>query len=163
MNGKNLSIDTLNTYVGTIIFMAYSGIYKPINPKKYRGNPTRVIYRSLWERKFMVFCDNNPSILEWGSEEVIIPYRAPDGKVRRYFPDFYIKVREKTGKITKYIIEVKPKKQTQPPNEKNKKTAAYRNAALTYAKNQTKWSAAREYCEDRQMNFLILTEDHLGV
>ena len=83
--------------------MAYSGIYKPINPKKYRGNPTRVIYRSLWERKFMVFCDNNPSILEWGSEEVIIPYRAPDGKVRRYFPDFYIKVREKTGKITKYI------------------------------------------------------------
>ena len=61
------------------------------------------------------------------------------------------------------IIEVKPKKQTQPPNEKNKKTAAYRNAALTYAKNQTKWSAAREYCEDRQMNFLILTEDHLGV
>ena len=102
-------------------------------------------------------------VIEWGSEEVIIPYRAPDGKVRRYFPDFYIKVKEKSGKLTKYIIEIKPKKQTQPPNEKNKKTAAYRNAALTYVKNQTKWSAAREYCEDRQMNFLILTEDHLGV
>ena len=58
---------------------------------------------------------------------------------------------------------LKPKKQTQPPNVKNKKTAKYRNEALTYAKNQTKWSAAREYCEDRQMNFLILTEDHLGV
>jgi hypothetical protein len=143
--------------------MAYSGLYKPVNPKKYRGNPTRVIYRSLWERKFMVFCDNNPSIIEWGSEEVIIPYRAPDGVVRRYYPDFYIKVREKTGAITKYIIEIKPKKQTQPPNEKNKRTAAYRNAVLTFAKNQAKWSAAREYCEDRQMNFLILTEDHLGV
>ena len=79
--------------------------------------------------------------------------------------DFKIQILEyeKNKKITKYIIEVKPKKQTQPPNEKNKKTAAYRNAALTYAKNQTKWSAAREYCEDRQMNFLILTEDHLGV
>ena len=50
-----------------------------------------------------------------------------------------------------------------PPNDKHKRTASYRNAALTYAKNQTKWSAAREYCEDRQMNFLILTEDHLGV
>ena len=156
-------MDTLNTYVGLFIFMAYSGFYKPVNPKKYRGNPTNIVYRSLWERKFMVFCDNNPSILQWGSEEIIIPYRAPDGKVRRYYPDFWIKVHEKTGKITKYIIEVKPKKQTQPPNEKNKRTASYRNAALTYAKNQTKWSAARDYCEDRQMNFLILTEDHLGV
>ena len=102
---KNLLIDTLNTYVGPTIFMAYSGLYKPINPGKYRGNPTRVIYRSLWERKFMVFCDNNPSIIEWGSEEIIIPYRAPDGKVRRYYPDFYIKVREKSGRLAKYIIE----------------------------------------------------------
>jgi len=160
---RKLSTDTLNTYVGPTIFMAYSGLYKPVNPEKYRGNPTRVIYRSLWERKFMVFCDNNPSIIEWGSEEIIIPYRAPDGKVRRYFPDFYIKVREKTGKITKYIIEIKPKKQTQPPNDKNKRSTAYRDAVLTFAKNQAKWSAAREYCEDRQMNFLILTEDHLGV
>jgi len=96
--------------------MAYSGFYKPKNPTKYRGNPTNIVYRSLWERKFMVFCDSNPSIIEWGSEEIIIPYRAPDGKVRRYFPDFYIKVKEKSGKLTKYIIEIKPKKQTQPPN-----------------------------------------------
>ena len=144
--------------------MSYSGRYIPTHPKKYKGNPTTIYYRSLWERKFMVYCDKNDKILEWGSEEIQIPYFLPtDGKYHRYFPDFYIKVLEKTGKITKYIIEVKPKKQTQPPNEKNKKTAAYRNAALTYAKNQTKWSAAREYCEDRQMNFLILTEDHLGV
>ena len=78
----------------------------------------------------MVFCDNNPSILEWGSEEVIIPYRCPtDGRVHRYFPDFYIKVHEKSGSVTKYIIEVKPKKQTQPPNDKNKRTAAYKRAA----------------------------------
>ena len=102
--------------------MAYSGIYKPINPKKYRGNPTRVIYRSLWERKFMVFCDNNPSILEWGSEEVIIPYRAPDGKVRRYFPDFYIKCKRADGNIRKMIIEVKPKKFTKKPQIPKRKT-----------------------------------------
>mgnify|MGYP002036198688 CR=1 FL=1 len=144
--------------------MAYSGKYQPRNPKKYIGNPSRIHYRSLWERKFMVYCDTNNSIIEWGSEELIIPYVSPwDGRVHRYFPDFYIKVQQKDGKLKKYIIEVKPKKQTQPPHDKNKKTAAYRNAALTYAKNQTKWSAAREYCEDRQMNFLILTEDHLGV
>lgn len=111
----------------------------------------------------MVFCDTNSSVIEWGSEEVIIPYRAPDGKIRRYYPDFYIKVREQGGKTSKYIIEIKPKRQTKPPNDANRKTAAYRNAALTFIKNQAKWSAAREYCEDRQMNFLILTEDHLGV
>merc|ERR1711991_574017 len=128
IDDKKRLIDTLNTYVGPSIFMAYSGFYKPVNPGKYRGNPTNIVYRSLWERKFMVFCDNNPSIVEWGSEEIIIPYRAPDGKVRRYFPDFYIKVKEKTGKLTKYIIEIKPKKQTKPPNEKNKKSASYRNA-----------------------------------
>ena len=111
----------------------------------------------------MVFCDNQPSILEWGSEEVIIPYRAPDGIVRRYYPDFYIKVLEGSGKVTKYIIEIKPKKQTKPPNVKNKKTAAYKRDALTFAKNRAKWDAAEDFCEDRQMNFMILTEDHLGV
>ena len=142
--------------------MAYSGYFKPKNPQKYRGNPTNIVYRSLWERKFMVFCDNNPSILEWGSEEVIIPYRCPtDGRVHRYYPDFYIKVREKSGKLTKYIIEVKPKKQTKPPHAKDKRTAAYRRAVLTFAKNRAKWNAAQDFCEDRQMNFLILTEDHL--
>jgi hypothetical protein len=144
--------------------MAYSGLYKPVNPNKYRGNPTRIIYRSLWERKFMVFCDNNPAILEWGSEEVIIPYRCPtDGKIHRYYPDFYIKVREKSGNISKYIIEIKPKLQTIPPNESKRKTTAYKNSALRFLKNKAKWSAAEDYCEDRQMKFLILTEEHLGV
>ncbi len=102
--------------------MAYSGVYKPTNPQKYKGNPTRIIYRSLWERKFMYFCDHNESIVEWGSEEVIIPYRCPtDGRVHRYYPDFYMKVVSKSGMYSKYLIEVKPKKQTKPPNDKPKK------------------------------------------
>ena len=64
--------------------MAYSGKYKPRNPKKYKGNPTKIIYRSNWEKKFMHFCDSTDSILEWGSEEVIIPYRCPtEGRVHR--------------------------------------------------------------------------------
>jgi len=144
--------------------MAYSGFYKPKNPRKYRGNPTQIVYRSLWERKYMVFCDNTPYILEWGSETVIIPYRSPlDGKAHRYYPDFYIKVREKSGKISKYIVEIKPKKQTKPPHGKDKRTSAYKRAALTFAKNRAKWDAAEDYCDDRQMKFLILTEDHLAV
>ena len=145
--------------------MAYSGIYKPTNPQKYKGNPTRIIYRSLWERKFMDFCDNNPSIMEWGSEEVIIPYRCPtDGRVHRYYPDFYVKIKSRSGVISKYIIEVKPKKQTQKPNENPKrKSAAWKREVLTYMKNRAKWSAAENFCEDRKMKFMILTEDQLGI
>ena len=144
--------------------MAYSGFYKPRNIKKYRGNPSRIVYRSLWEKKYMIYCDTTPTILEWGSEEVIIPYRSPiDGKPHRYYPDFYIKVREKGGKISKYIVEIKPKKQTKPPYGKDKRTAAYKREALTFAKNRAKWDAAENYCDDRQMKFLILTEDHLAV
>ena len=146
------------------MYMAYSGFYKPANPNKYRGNPTRIVYRSLWEKKYMKYCDNTPAILEWGSEEIIIPYRSPiDNRVQRYYPDFYIKVREKSGKISKYIVEIKPKKQTKPPYGKDKRTAAYKREALTFAKNRAKWDAAEEFCDDRQMKFLILTEDHLAV
>ena len=75
--------------------MSYKGKYKPSYPQKYKGDPTNIIYRSLWERKFMVYCDNNERILEWGSEEIALPYRSPvDNRVHRYFPDFYIKVKE---------------------------------------------------------------------
>ena len=54
--------------------MSYSGRYIPTHPKKYKGNPTTIYYRSLWERKFMVYCDKNDRILEWGSEEIQIPH-----------------------------------------------------------------------------------------
>lgn len=145
--------------------MAYSGLYKPVNPQKYRGNPTRIIYRSMWEKKFMIFCDHTSSIVEWGSEEIFIPYRSPiDGRVHRYYPDFYIKVKTKEGKYEKYIIEIKPKRQTIKPNDKPKrKTATWKREVLTYIKNRAKWDAAEDFCEDRQMKFKILTEDHLKV
>ena len=148
----------------SILYMAYSGLYKPLYPKKYRGNPSRIVYRSLWEKKYMKYCDHTTSILEWGSEEIIIPYRSPiDNRVHRYYPDFYIKVLEKSGKTSKYIVEIKPKKQTKPPYGKDKRTVAYKREALTFAKNRAKWNAAEDFCEDRQMKFLILTEDHLAV
>ena len=50
--------------------MSYSGKYKPTNIEKYKGDHRNIIYRSLWERKFMVYCDSNEKILEWGSEEL---------------------------------------------------------------------------------------------
>ena len=144
--------------------MSYKGRYRPSNPKKYRGDSSNIIYRSLWERKFMVYCDNHSKILEWGSEEIALPYRSPiDNKIHRYYPDFYIKVKEKNGKIKRYIIEIKPKKQTVEPKVKKRKTKGYIYEVYEYARNQAKWKAAQEFCKDRMWEFKVLTEDELGI
>ena len=144
--------------------MSYKGKYYPSYPRKYKGDPTNIIYRSLWERKFMVYCDKNERILEWGSEEIALPYRSPvDNKVHRYFPDFYIKVKESTGQIKKYLIEVKPFKQTIEPRIKKRKTKAYIYEVCEYARNQAKWKAAEEFCKDRLWEFKVLTENELGI
>jgi hypothetical protein len=144
--------------------MAYSGKYRPVNHKKYKGDPRAVFYRSLWELKFMKWCDNHDHILEWGSEEIVVPYRSPlDGRVHRYFVDFYAKVRNKSGTAKKYLIEVKPKKQTVEPKIPKRKTKRYLTEVTTYITNQAKWEAAREWCADHGLEFIILTEDHLNV
>jgi len=144
--------------------MSYKGKYQPSFPKKYKGDPTNVIYRSLWERKFMVYCDLNENIIEWGSEEIALPYRSPiDNKIHRYFPDFYIKVKENNGILKKYLIEIKPKKQTSPPPKPQRQTKQYLYEAYEYAKNQAKWAAAKEFCKDRMWEFKVLTEDELGI
>ena len=125
--------------------MSYKGRYKPQNPLKYKGDPHNVIYRSLWERKFMVYCDTSVNIIEWGSEEIIIPYLSPwDGRLHRYFPDFYIKVRQADGNLKKMIIEVKPKRQCSPPKEPKRKTKKYLGEVKTWGINQAKWEYATE-------------------
>ena len=144
--------------------MSYKGKYQPSHPKKYKGNPSNIVYRSLWERKFMVYCDRNQNILEWGSEEIALPYRSPiDNRIHRYYPDFYIKVKESTGKIKKYIIEIKPLRQCMEPKVQKKKTKGYIYEVYEYAKNQAKWKAAREFCKDRMWEFKVLTENELGI
>jgi len=144
--------------------MSYKGKYQPSYPKKYKGDPTNIIYRSLWERKFCRYCDLNENILEWGSEEVVVPYHSPiDNRYHRYFPDFYIKVRESTGKIKKMIIEIKPYRQCIEPKIQKKKTRGYVYEVMEYAKNQAKWNAAKEWCLDRGYEFKVLTENELGI
>ena len=144
--------------------MAYKGRYNPVNPKKYKGNSHNIIYRSLWERKFMVYCDTNDKVLEWGSEEIIIPYISPwDGKKHRYFPDFYIKVKQSNGNLKKFIIEVKPKKQTRPPKPVERKTKRWIKEVRTFGINEAKWKHATKWCEDNDMEFKILTEEELGI
>ena len=112
----------------------------------------------------MVYCDLNENILEWGSEEIVLPYRSPiDNKIHRYYPDFYIKVKERNGRIKKYIIEIKQKKQCVEPKVQKKKTKSYIYEVYEFARNQAKWKAAREFCADRMWEFKVLTEDELGI
>ena len=112
----------------------------------------------------MVYCDKNDRILEWGSEEFFIPYRSPiDGKIHRYFPDFYVKVKTKQGTTKKLVVEVKPKIQTRPPRTPKRKTKKYINEVRNWAINDAKWKNAIEYCKDRNMEFIIITEDELGI
>jgi hypothetical protein len=138
--------------------------YRPSFPSKYKGDPTNIICRSSWERKFCHWCDLNESIIEWGSEEFYIPYLSPvDNRVHKYYPDFIIKLRESSGKTQTHVIEIKPKKQTKPPTKKSRVTKSYIHECMTYEVNQAKWKAAVEFCKDHLIEFKIITEEELGI
>ena len=144
--------------------MAYHGKFKPSNPHKYMGDPTNIIYRSLWEFKLMRHLDSHPQVIGWSSEEVIIPYRSPiDGRKHRYFPDFLIKQINNKGIKESILVEVKPRAQTKPPEKSSKITKRYLNEVKTWGVNQAKWEAAGEFCKDRGWRFMIMTEKELGI
>lgn len=144
--------------------MFHKRLYKPLFPEKYAGDPTNIVMRSSWETRFASWCDKNPSVVKWSSEETIIPYRCPtDDKIHRYFVDFKIQIRNKDGLLKTYLIEVKPAKQTQPPVYPGRNTQRYITESMTFIKNQAKWKAAVEYAKDRGYEFKIITEHELGL
>ena len=161
----------LYKYIYALLFirelrdMAYKGRFAPRNPHKYNGDPSGIIYRSRWELICMQKFDAHPDIIEWSSEEIIIPYRSPiDGRVHRYFPDFHIKVRNKNGIVENILIEVKPAAQTTPPKaQTGKPTRRYITEVQTWGINSSKWQMARKYCEERGWKFQIITEKELGL
>lgn len=135
--------------------MAYRGRYTVKNPAKYDGDPTKVVFRSLWERQAFRWMDNNPSVIKWQSEETVIPYRCKtDNKIHRYFMDIKMVTKEKT-----FLIEIKPKCQTKAPKEPSRKTKKYITEVMTYVKNTSKWETAQSYAADRGWEFVIWTED----
>tara|TARA_Y100001970_G_C14259297_1_gene878445 strand:- start:17637 stop:18059 length:423 start_codon:yes stop_codon:yes gene_type:complete len=135
------------------------GKYIPRLPKKYKGDYRNIVYRSSWEYKFMQWCDNTSSVVEWGSEEIAIPYISPvDGKRHKYYPDFYVKVGNK-----KYMVEVKPTRQTKEPRTQKKITKRYVTEVVTYSVNKAKWKAAEEFCKDYGWEFMLITEKELKV
>ena len=137
--------------------MAYSGKYKVKNRSKYKGDSDNIVYRSKWELYCFEWCDSNPNVLNWASEEVVIPYRWDiDKKMHRYFMDLRITFKE--GKTL--LVEIKPEKETMPPKNPDK-SKRYISESLTYVKNMNKWSAAQQYALDRGWEFQIWTENTL--
>jgi len=143
--------------------MAYRGKFRPRNPRKYVGDPTKITYRSGLELKVMNYLDQHPDVISWGSETVVIPYRSPiDNRFHRYFMDFIVHARQADGTIATTLIEVKPKSQTAPPVKKSRVTRRFLTEVKTWGVNQAKWNAAGEYCRARGWNFQIMTEKEIN-
>jgi hypothetical protein len=127
----------------------------------------------MWEFKFFRYVDIHPDVIWWQSEEVVVPYYSPiDGKRHRYYPDVIVHSRvplNKGGGVKTLMIEIKPKYQTRPPDinkrstPKGRVSRAYLNEVKTWGINEAKWKYANEWCLDNNMEFKILTEDHLNI
>ena len=143
--------------------MSNKGLFHPNNPKKYNGNADNIVYRSSWEIRVMKWLDDNPNVIWWASEEIAIPYKSPiDQRVHRYFPDFIVKLKQKNGKETTLILEVKPESKTKQQVRK-RKTQRFIQESVTYAVNQEKWRAADLFCKEHGWQFKVLTEKDLGI
>lgn len=126
------------------------------NRKKYVGQPEKIIARSTWERSAFIWCEKNSRVLKWSSEELKIPYIcATDKKNHIYYPDLWLLWADKTVSL----IEIKPKREMKPPELKSRRTQRYIKEALTYVKNESKWKAAKRYCEVKGWKFEIWNED----
>jgi hypothetical protein len=151
--------------------MAYKGKYKPTNTTKYRGDSANIIYRSLLERRFMVYCDTNATVRWWASEELYIPYVSPiDGKWHRYFVDFVIGIDDAHGVEQTIMVEIKPYRQCIAPKVRifegkvDRRRRDYRDyvrSVKDWGINSAKWAAANQYCKERGWVFKIITDKDL--
>lgn len=139
----------------------HQGKYRPRNPEKYinQKNINNIVYRSSWELFVVKWCDNNPDVISYGMEEVVIPYISKvDGKRHRYFLDFYIKF--KNGAV--YLVEIKPKYQTiEPARKEGKSKKRLLQEMTTYATNISKWEAAKVFADKNNAKFVIWSENEL--
>ncbi len=138
-------------------------LFVPKNPSKYIGDLSRIEMRSSWEMKFANYCDMNPSIIQWNSEGVKVPYwSSADEKDRTYHVDFIITVKVNDGSVKTMMVEIKPYKQTiKPELKKNKRMESYLSECYTYQVNMDKWVAAKKFAESRGWSFLVMTEEQL--
>jgi hypothetical protein len=133
------------------------GLYNPKNPSKYIGDVSKIRYMSSWELTMHVFLDNNTKIIRWSSETIAIPYIKPtDNRVHRYYPDYYVEYLDKSNKLRKIVIEVKPYKQTKVSRARKSKNKIYED--IQYAVNLAKWQACTNFCKQHGLEFQIVTE-----
>ena len=138
--------------------MSYKGKYTIKYPDKYIGDPKSIVYRSLWERQCFKWCESNPRVRGWNSEEIVIPYMSDvDGRLHRYYVDLLIVMENDEV----FLVEIKPKKQTQPPKKPKRKTKKYAKEVATYITNTNKWGAAQKFAEQKEWKFQIWTEETL--
>lgn len=133
------------------------------NPYKYCGSTKVITLRSGWEITIANTLDTNPSVIEWSSEDFYIQYfKQTEKRNARYFIDFYVKFKTKTG-IKEELWEVKPFSQTIPPTAKTRKSAKFYRELKTYTDNICKWDAAEKFCanlrkQGKNITFRIITE-----
>ena len=133
----------------------HQGFYKVKNEQKYVGSRSPR-YRSGWELTFMRMCDNHPSVIQWASEPVRIPYKHPfTGKMSMYVPDFMMVYVNKKGKKIAEMVEIKPKKQTTLESIKSQQDK------VNYLVNRAKWLAAGEWAKRKGIRFRVLNEDSI--
>lgn len=144
----------------------HQGYYTPLHPEKYVGNVNKIRYMSSWELHLHKFCDNNPNVLAWAAEGIAIPYIKPTDKHQhKYYPDYWIRFKDRYGNIREEILEIKPKSQTRPSRSRKTNNKIYEN--IQYAVNVAKWEAAVKWCEymsnktGRKITFRIATEESL--
>jgi TnsA endonuclease N terminal len=143
--------------------MSYKGVFTPKFPEKYAGNAKNIVYRSHWELKFMHQLDQNINVLAWASEELVIKYFDPvKNKARRYFPDFLVKAKTRTGDVVTTIIEIKPDYQTNLRAAPKRSTRQYLQEVADVATNQAKWSAATAFAKEQGWNFVVITEKNFS-
>jgi hypothetical protein len=138
---------------------SYNGSFRPKNTNKYHGT-LPIIYRSSWEFAFMRWCDENPRVINWASESVVIPYYFQlDKKNHRYYVDFMVTF-EKEGV---YLIEIKPKRRIAKPkpNKTGRVTVRFIREQIEHDRNIAKWEAAQKYAKERGLKFCVWTEDDL--
>jgi hypothetical protein len=140
------------------------GYFTPKNPDRYIG-PTPIIYRSSWERKFMIMCDTKDNVVKWSSEPVEIKYiYSYDKREHKYYPDFYMKTKTEEG-FEEFLVEIKPEAQIRkpsPPTKKSKKAlTSYKFLAEQFIKNRDKYAYAKQWAENRGWRFIVLTEKTL--
>lgn len=149
------------------------GYYNPKNPDKYIGDLSKIIYRSAWEQKYMIYCDLSEHIIQWSSETIRIPYISPlDNKKHIYNVDFL--TRSKVDNVvTTYLVEIKPTGQymeapvfenvSKTGKKSKKRLDTYEKEVKTFVVNQAKFLYAKHYAEDRGWKFIVVNEYDLGI